>query len=242
MIKKILKFFDITTIKFLMVGVINTLVGTGLMFILYNVFSVNYWISSASNYIVGSIVSYFLNKYFTFQNKEKSWKQILSFIVNITVCYLIAYGVAKPVNNIRQIQKDSSSFWILYIKRSYYDYRVKNYQREDNCRLRGKKVREKPILYMIIPCYNEESVLPITAPMFLEKLEQLEGNEKIHKDSRILFVNDGSRDRTWEIIKDLSEKDNRYQGIAQSRNRGHQNAVLAGLMEAKDKGPKWFTG
>lgn len=97
MIKKILNFFDITTIKFLMVGVINTLVGTGLMFILYNIFSVNYWISSASNYIVGSIVSYFLNKYFTFQNKEKSWKQILSFIVNITVCYLIAYGVAKPV-------------------------------------------------------------------------------------------------------------------------------------------------
>ena len=79
-----------------MVGVINTLVGTGLMFILYNVFSVNYWISSASNYIVGSIVSYFLNKYFTFQNKEKSWKQILSFIVNITVCYLIAYSAAQP--------------------------------------------------------------------------------------------------------------------------------------------------
>ena len=92
MIKKLLKFFDITTIKFLMVGVINTLVGTGLMFILYNIFSVNYWISSASNYIVGSIVSYFLNKYFTFQNKEKSWRQILSFVVNITICYLIAYG------------------------------------------------------------------------------------------------------------------------------------------------------
>lgn len=96
MIKKLLKFIDVTTIKFLMVGVINTLVGTGLMFILYNVFSVNYWISSASNYIVGSIVSYFLNKYFTFQNKEKSWRQILSFVVNITICYLIAYGAAKP--------------------------------------------------------------------------------------------------------------------------------------------------
>ena len=96
MTKKILKFFDITTIKFLIVGVVNTLVGTGLMFILYNVFSVNYWISSASNYIVGSIVSYFLNKYFTFQNKEKSWRQILSFVVNITICYLIAYGAAKP--------------------------------------------------------------------------------------------------------------------------------------------------
>lgn len=95
--KKLLSFFDITTIKFLIVGVVNTIVGTGLMFILYNLFSVNYWISSASNYVVGSIVSYFLNKYFTFQNKEKSWKQVFIFILNISVCYLIAYGLAKPV-------------------------------------------------------------------------------------------------------------------------------------------------
>ncbi len=90
------KFMDITTLKFLVVGVVNTLVGTGLMFVLYNIFSVNYWISSASNYIVGSIVSYFLNKYFTFQNKERSAKQVIRFIVNITLCYLIAYGLAKP--------------------------------------------------------------------------------------------------------------------------------------------------
>lgn len=94
--KKILKFFDITTIKFVIVGVVNTLVGTGLMFVLYNVFSVNYWISSASNYVVGSIVSYFLNKYFTFQNRERSLRQIILFVLNITVCYLLAYGCAKP--------------------------------------------------------------------------------------------------------------------------------------------------
>ena len=94
--KKILKFFDITTIKFVIVGVVNTLVGTGLMFVLYNVFSVNYWISSASNYVVGSIVSYFLNKYFTFQNRERSLRQIILFVLNITVCFLLAYGCAKP--------------------------------------------------------------------------------------------------------------------------------------------------
>lgn len=97
MIDKIKKYVDITTIKFLIVGVINTIVGTGLMFILYNIFSVNYWISSASNYVVGSIASYFLNKYFTFRNKEKSWKQIGLFVLNITVCYLLAYGLAKPI-------------------------------------------------------------------------------------------------------------------------------------------------
>lgn len=85
------------TIKFLMVGVINTLVGTGVMFLLYNVFSASYWVSSAANYIVGSVVSYFLNKYFTFQNKEKSMVQVLKFVVNISICYLIAYGGAKPL-------------------------------------------------------------------------------------------------------------------------------------------------
>lgn len=95
--RKIWKYVDVTTIKFILVGVVNTLVGTGVMFLLYNVFSTGYWFASASNYVVGSIVSYFLNKYFTFQNKEKSWKQVLKFVVNISVCYLIAYGAAKPV-------------------------------------------------------------------------------------------------------------------------------------------------
>ena len=89
-------------------------------------------------------------------------------------------------------------------------------------------------LYIIIPCYNEEQVLPVTAPMFLEKIEQLAACGKISPDSRILFVNDGSRDKTWEIICDLARQDPHYIGISQSRNRGHQNAVLAGLMEAKD--------
>ena len=91
-----------------------------------------------------------------------------------------------------------------------------------------------PRLYIIIPCYNEQAVLPITAPMFLDKLSSLAAAGKISGDSRILFVNDGSKDETWNIIKDLSRQDEHYIGICQSRNRGHQNAVLAGLMEAKD--------
>ena len=90
------------------------------------------------------------------------------------------------------------------------------------------------ILYIIIPCYNEEQVLPVTAPMFLDKLSELISLNKISDNSRIMFVNDGSRDSTWEIIKKLSREDEHFIGISQSRNRGHQNAVLAGLMEAKD--------
>ena len=93
----------------------------------------------------------------------------------------------------------------------------------------------KPILYIVIPCYNEEAVLPLTAPMFLQKIEQLSAEEKISPKSRVLFVNDGSKDKTWSIISELAEQDNRYCGICLSRNRGHQNALLAGLMEAMDK-------
>lgn len=92
----------------------------------------------------------------------------------------------------------------------------------------------QPKLYIIIPCYNEQEVLPITAPMFLEKLKSLSAAGKISGDSRVLFVNDGSRDDTWSIIEKLSKEEEHYIGISQSRNRGHQNAVLAGLMEAKD--------
>ena len=91
------------------------------------------------------------------------------------------------------------------------------------------------VLYIVIPCYNEEDVLPFTAPMFLQKIRELEEQEIISDDSRVLFVNDGSKDTTWEIICNLAEKDYHYVGISQSRNRGHQNAVLAGLMEAKDR-------
>lgn len=91
-----MKIIDKTTIKFILVGIINTLVGTSVMFLLYNLAGVNYWISSASNYIVGSIVSYLLNKYFTFNNKEKSLKQVVKFAVTISLCYLLAYGIAKP--------------------------------------------------------------------------------------------------------------------------------------------------
>ncbi len=91
-----------------------------------------------------------------------------------------------------------------------------------------------PGLYIVVPCYNEEEVLPITSGMFLEKLRCLERAWKISPESRVLFVDDGSKDDTWQIICDLSEKDRHFKGIRQSRNRGHQNAVLAGLMEAKD--------
>ena len=91
----------------------------------------------------------------------------------------------------------------------------------------------KPVLYIVIPCYNEEKVLPVTSGMFLEKLKSLISEAVISDDSRIMFVNDGSRDSTWDIITELSEEEKYFTGISLSRNRGHQNALLAGLLEAE---------
>ena len=125
------KFVDATTVKFLMVGVINTLVGTAVMFGFYNLLHAGYWVSSAANYIVGSIVSYVLNKYFTFQNKEKSVKQMLFFVVNISVCYLLAYGLAKPVTlhllsfSTQQIQENVAMLvgMCLFVALNYFGQR-----------------------------------------------------------------------------------------------------------------------
>ena len=100
MLKKI---FDPTLFRFLLVGVVNTLVGYGVMFGLYNLAGLHlwgdpgYWISSAANYLVGSVVSFFLNKHFTFRNQEKGVKVVLRFALNIAVCWALAYGIAKPV-------------------------------------------------------------------------------------------------------------------------------------------------
>lgn len=90
------------------------------------------------------------------------------------------------------------------------------------------------ILYLVIPCYNEEEVLHETAKRLLEKMNTMIINELISNKSKILFVNDGSKDKTWSIIEELHSKNDIFSGVNLSRNRGHQNALLAGLMTAKE--------
>ena len=91
------KLLDGTVVRFLLVGVNNTLVGCGAMFLLYNLAHWSYWLSSAANYVLGGVVSFFLNKYFTFRKREWSWKQAGRFAINVAVCWLLAYGLAKPL-------------------------------------------------------------------------------------------------------------------------------------------------
>ena len=92
---------------------------------------------------------------------------------------------------------------------------------------------KKKILYIVVPCYNEEEVLAETTKELKEKLEKLISDKIISEKSRVMYVNDGSKDKTWEIIKDINKKEKLFTGISLSRNRGHQNALLAGLMTAK---------
>lgn len=92
----------------------------------------------------------------------------------------------------------------------------------------------KSILYLVIPCYNEQEVLPETSRQLLEKMTNLIKKDKISEESKIMFVNDGSKDKTWEIIEKLHSENNIFQGVCLSRNKGHQNALLAGLMTAKE--------
>lgn len=93
----------------------------------------------------------------------------------------------------------------------------------------------KPTLYIVIPCYNEEEVLPITKNLFLDKLRSFIDGGRISNNSRVFYVNDGSSDETWPIIKQFSAEEEHIDGLSLSRNRGHQNALLAGLMSAKDR-------
>jgi len=90
-------------------------------------------------------------------------------------------------------------------------------------------------LYLVIPCYNEEEVLPETTRRLIVKYQNLIENKIIKDNSRIVYVNDGSKDKTWQIIEDIVHNNEYFQGIKLSRNKGHQNALLAGLMYAKDK-------
>lgn len=92
-----------------------------------------------------------------------------------------------------------------------------------------------PVLYFIIPCYNEEDALPLTAPVFLETLRRLIGEERVDPASRVVLVDDGSSDGTWEIIRRLHREDRSFSGLRLGRNRGHQNALTAGLMWARER-------
>lgn len=148
-----MKLIDKTFLKFILVGILNTLVGSGVMFLLYNLFNASYWISSSCNYIIGGIVSYILNKYFTFNNKQKSIKQIILYIINLVLCYFISYYCAKKLflfllsSKSQKIQENISLFcgMCLYTLLNYFGQRfiVFRYNKYDESIQKNNKLNEK---------------------------------------------------------------------------------------------------
>lgn len=131
-IMKLKEKLDLEFVRFLIVGTINTLVGTSIMFVAYNVLGLSYWASSASNYFLASILSYFLNKYFTFKSKTKNKSEIFRFIINILICYLLAYGFAQPLTQ-RLLAGESIAVrdnvsmvigMVLYVFLNYFGQRI----------------------------------------------------------------------------------------------------------------------
>lgn len=124
--------FDEKFVKFIGVGVINTAIGTSVMFGLYNIFKCNYWVASGANYIVGSFVSYILNKYFTFKNSDSNKRTVIKFILNIGICYIISYGLAKPIivlilNGTSQSIRDNISMFLGMIFFTMFNYLGQRY-------------------------------------------------------------------------------------------------------------------
>ncbi len=140
MIRKLLNiFYDKTLLRFIIVGIINTVFGTTVMFVMYNVFHCGYWLSSFANYFLGSVLSYFLNKYYTFEYKERSLAVVLKFILNIGICYLVAYGIAKPamkwlMNSFdKTVQENVAMFvgMVLFVLLNYIGQRFFTFKKKD---------------------------------------------------------------------------------------------------------------
>ena len=133
------KLIDQTTGRFILVGIANTIFGTAIMYIAYNLLGCSYWVSSAMNYIFGSILSFFLNKYFTFKSKGKTTNEVIRFVINIAICYFIAYGVAKPL--VAHILTDLSTKWqeniamavgmVLFVGLNYFGQRFFVFKKPD---------------------------------------------------------------------------------------------------------------
>lgn len=138
------KLIDAKLLKFLIVGIINTLVGAGIMFLLYNIFGCGYWVSSACNYIAGGTCSFLLNKYFTFKNNSKSFAQVVQFVILLVVCYLISYVGAKELvyrllseseesvkDNVAMLTGEALYFAINYIGQRFVVFAQKRKSQED---------------------------------------------------------------------------------------------------------------
>jgi glycosyltransferase involved in cell wall biosynthesis/putative flippase GtrA len=236
-----------TLIRYLLVGVLNTLVGLGAIYLAMYFLQMDIASSNAFGYAIGIMVSFALNKKWTFDNQDH--------IVYSFLRYLLVLAVAYGANLATVLFADSHFDLNPYLSQAlgivpyttigflgsrYFAFRerrgiqpILDQASEVTTVKKASLIKRKADLSIVVPCYNEEAVLPETIQRLTELLNYLIEKGKITSDSCVYYVDDGSRDRTWDLIETFAKTNSFVRGIKLSRNRGHQNALLAGLLTVK---------
>lgn len=232
--------------KFLLVGVANTLVG------LASIYSAMYFLgfgdvlANAFGYGVGLLLGFVLNRQLTFRHSDQAIPALLRYLVVIGAAYLINLIAVFEADDYFALNRYSLQAMgivpytlVAFLGSRYYAFRTKQAPIPNDLQQAGFSsgigaAPPKPVaLGLVVPCYNEEEVLPETAARLAKLLADLIGRGLLADSSRAYFVDDGSRDKTWRLIEALAAENPMLKGIKLSRNRGHQNALLAGLLTAE---------
>ncbi|MGZ8947320.1 MAG: glycosyltransferase [Methylococcaceae bacterium] len=235
-------------IRYLLVGVANTLVGLSTIYFAMYFLQLNIVYANAVGYSVGILLSFMLNKAWTFNSSDRVISSFIRYVLVLAVAYVANLATVLITNSnfdlnpyIAQALGIIPYTVIGFLGSRYFAFRTqggikttKNHACEASVFKNKKPVISRMIdVSIVVPCYNEEAVLLETTRQLADLLQQLIIEGKITPNSRVYYVDDGSRDRTWDLIESLAENYEFVQGIKLSRNRGHQNALLAGLLSAE---------
>lgn len=232
-----------TAIRFILVGVINTLVGLSIIYAAMYFFGFGIKSANLIGYLVGIIVSFTLNKKWTFKNRDRIGASLIRYLIVIGVAYVANLQTVIFSVSYLHISPYLAQFigvfpytLIGYLGCRFFAFTNKTVAASRSLSA-GTSIKKRPShllnLAVVVPCYNEEEVLTETNSRLLELLKSMEVTGLISDNSGIYYVDDGSRDRTWELISNFHSENPCVHGIKLSRNRGHQNALLAGIYSAE---------
>jgi glycosyltransferase involved in cell wall biosynthesis/putative flippase GtrA len=232
-----------TAIRFILVGIVNTFVGLSVIYTAMYFFGFDVKSANQIGYLVGIIVSFTLNKRWTFKSRDRIGASLIRYLIVIAIAYVanletVLYSVST-LNLSPYLAQFIGVFpyaLIGYLGCKFFAFPDKpNQSSQTPLSVTSLKKRPSHLLKLavVVPCYNEEEVLPETNTRLLELMLSMKTNNLISENSGIYYVDDGSRDKTWELISNFHAENPCVHGIKLSRNRGHQNALLAGLFSAE---------
>lgn len=238
-----------TLLRYLLVGVVNTLVGLSAIYLAMYYLGFGVMSANAFGYAIGIVVSFTLNKTWTFCNSDHVLSSFIRYLLVLAIAYAGNLATVLFANlhfNLNPYMAQALGVipytTVGYLGSRYFAFRSQrvtaieteiNYSEKTTILPPPSLTYQMSDISIVIPCYNEEAVLLETTRQLNQLLEQLIIEGKITANSRVYYVDDGSRDSTWKLIESLAESHEFVRGIKLSRNRGHQNALLAGLLTAE---------